>query len=57
MNWYCSMATAQNTAHVELAYQQICVFLRTGTMLPDGRGQNRRFGTSVLYMFLLQGRK
>jgi hypothetical protein len=28
-------------------YQQICVFLSNGTMLPDGRGHNPRFETAV----------
>ena len=51
MHWSCSVATAQNAV---VGYQQICVFLCTGTVQHDGRGQNRRFGTTFFNLQLLK---
>jgi len=47
-HWPSSIATAGNTAYEELVYHQICVFLSTGTMQPDGREQNQSYENAFL---------
>jgi predicted ATP-grasp superfamily ATP-dependent carboligase len=46
----CSIAVAHNTAREELEYHQTFVFVSTGAVLPDERGQYRRFETALLNM-------